>query len=552
MWHEEKKKEREMKKILFIPARVLHNFNRKKISIYFLLDVIDRMTNFCKCSTTVTCTFLSVAFLSACQYVYLYHNAILIDIVKTKFYPFVSPLRTISQTQTQLVDYIEKCPECFLFLLFNENHTEQNVLLNIINSIPVDSNAIFYPLTMKLQYNQPIRFYTILSENPYDSIRNTRLQWLNTIETKFDLVGNSLLGLIVKSLKMPVKMNELPWPNRRKLILYYTKFFGNNYWYNPNEKSVYLNDLNPRKCPISLNVCHVTIDRNLFPESDASLIHLRENLDVGKLKNLSRERHQRLIFFLKESPVHSPRFTLEKHDGIFNYTQTYRPDSDLTATTLRNFFWLFDQPIRFDINFSSIIEKKVEKKLVVAIISNCGGSSARLKYIKELKNFIPVDIYGGCGERCPNVPDCRAFVYERYKFYLAFENSLCDEYVTEKFFFSLQSASIVPVVLGWARYDRYVPSSAFIDVRNFSSPMALANYISYLDRNTTAYLEYFQWRQRALFIKTPHYICELCLKLFLDDRDKKETKLERIDQYWNSQSQCHRSKQHDDGSWKFH
>ena len=34
-----------------------------------------------------------------------------------------------------------------------------------------------------------------------------------------------------------------------------------------------------------------------------------------------------------------------------------------------------------------------------------------------------------------------------YKFYFAFENSLCDDYITEKFFNMLKH-NIVPVVLG--------------------------------------------------------------------------------------------------------
>ena len=41
--------------------------------------------------------------------------------------------------------------------------------------------------------------------------------------------------------------------------------------------------------------------------------------------------------------------------------------------------------------------------------------------------------YGACnGKQCPE-NDCDA-LFRDYKFYLAFENTLCHEYVTEKFF----------------------------------------------------------------------------------------------------------------------
>ena len=114
---------------------------------------------------------------------------------------------------------------------------------------------------------------------------------------------------------------------------------------------------------------------------------------------------------------------------------------------------------------------------------------------------------------------------------------------------TIHSAQIIPIVLGWVRYDHYIPSTGYIDVRNFKSPRHLASYIDYLDKNTTAYLEYFQWRQYALSIKPQKYMCELCLKLFLDDRDHKQQSLKRIDQYWNRNTQCHSYTKNQNGTW---
>ena len=56
-----------------------------------------------------------------------------------------------------------------------------------------------------------------------------------------------------------------------------------------------------------------------------------------------------------------------------------------------------------------------------------------------------------------------------YKFYLAFENSLCRDYVTEKFYNPLLY-STVPVVYSGADYETIkAPRHSFIDVRNFSN-----------------------------------------------------------------------------------
>ena len=74
---------------------------------------------------------------------------------------------------------------------------------------------------------------------------------------------------------------------------------------------------------------------------------------------------------------------------------------------------------------------------VAWIVSNCHGNNARQKYAKELQKYITVDIYGNCGtKKCPRSTETECFemLNRDYKFYLAFENSNCKDYVTEKLF----------------------------------------------------------------------------------------------------------------------
>ena len=88
-----------------------------------------------------------------------------------------------------------------------------------------------------------------------------------------------------------------------------------------------------------------------------------------------------------------------------------------------------------------------------------------------MKKYISVDVFGGCGNfHCvKGSPDCIATLAQ-YKFYLAFENSLCKDYVTEKLFQSIrEDLSLVPIVMGGADYSQIMPPGSYIDTRNFDS-----------------------------------------------------------------------------------
>ena len=76
-----------------------------------------------------------------------------------------------------------------------------------------------------------------------------------------------------------------------------------------------------------------------------------------------------------------------------------------------------------------------------------------------------------------------------YKFYFAFENSICDDYVTEKLWRALRM-NIVPVVLGGYNYSELLPQKSYIDIKDFSSPEKLADYLQVLNGDDNLYNEY--------------------------------------------------------------
>ena len=94
-------------------------------------------------------------------------------------------------------------------------------------------------------------------------------------------------------------------------------------------------------------------------------------------------------------------------------------------------------------------------------MSNCNGD--RLKLIEKLRERgVGVDVFGGCsGRPCPSTfrngsaGECRAVLAAEYMFFLAFENSVCEDYITEKSFRTVQYDTI-PVVHGGGKYEDYV------------------------------------------------------------------------------------------------
>ncbi|XP_076308598.1 glycoprotein 3-alpha-L-fucosyltransferase A-like [Tachypleus tridentatus] len=112
--------------------------------------------------------------------------------------------------------------------------------------------------------------------------------------------------------------------------------------------------------------------------------------------------------------------------------------------------------------------------------------------------------------------DCYNWLEEHYKFYLAFENKICKDYISEKFFAPL-SRYVVPVVLGGGDYSSMAPSGSYIDVRDFKSPKDLADFLDVLDRNDSLYSQYFKWKEEYDVIPPTaiehSYLCELCKRM---------------------------------------
>lgn len=295
---------------------------------------------------------------------------------------------------------------------------------------------------------------------------------------------------------------------RKKLILLYTPFFGGNWVNDPS--------LGPFRPPFveghttfkdcGIPSCVVTYNRSKLLEADAVGFHHRDmNISLP-----SRRTPQQIWFyFVLENPLNVFMAT-DGYAGVFNWTMSYRRGSEV-YTPYGKYASLEQRSVKYFTGH----EVTGKDKLVAWLVSNCDANE-RNKYVMELLDYINISIYGLCGDSsaCPSKrrsPACNSLL-RRHKFYLAFENGNCPDYITEKYWENAIGNDVVPIVMGGADYKALAIPNSYIDVQDFASPKHLADYLLYLDANDTAYGEYFIWKKLYQRV-APNRACTLCKQL---------------------------------------
>jgi alpha-1,3-fucosyltransferase len=166
-------------------------------------------------------------------------------------------------------------------------------------------------------------------------------------------------------------------------------------------------------------------------------------------------------------------------------------------------------------------------------VSHCSVFSKRQELVRKLQQYVGVDTFGKCGAlECPM--DKTAECSERYKFYLSFENALCEDYVTEKLFGAMNSFVIPVVFNGAVNMSHFLPPKSYINANDFSSVDQLGLFLRSLMRNETEYLSYFWWRQhyRVETKVNAHAFCDLCKKLNENNVNNRIQYYKSIKEWW--------------------
>lgn len=362
---------------------------------------------------------------------------------------------------------------------------------------------------------------------------------VNIIPNRLSGKVNGIDNRIIRT-KLQVKPGGVKTGKR---VLIYTPLFTDKPWQGINNTYGFTHY---RGAPCPVTNCLLTYRHRLFPRSDVVIFHGQDMPDTFELEKLNsrRPKGQIWIYFVLESPSNA-RDTYFFRD-MFNWTMTYERNADI--------FLPYGSYVTLKPGEKSSygqINPDNKDRLVVWTVSNCGG--LRDWFVRELKNHIRVDIFGSCAdsvyqphlqdEECgKGSPECENLL-KRYKFQLAFENGNCVDYVTEKYWGGPLELGIVPVVLGGANYSEMAIPGSYINVFDFDSIKTLADYLLYLDKNDTAYMEYFAWRKLykvdgylngATFNKHYPWTCDICAKA----QNPKSKSYKRISDFRDPSTHC--------------
>ena len=288
-------------------------------------------------------------------------------------------------------------------------------------------------------------------------------------------------------------------------ILLWSTFMKDVHW------SDFYGSFDSYKCEYK---CKYTFNRGAYNQSQLVVFNARRMYkDHETLPH--RMRRNRDVWMIHGTEP--PRFiylNMANYQHIFNWTSFPRPDSDI-RTYYNNYVEITSDLVSARHKMEETVESFSKRhKMIGWIVSHCHTDNHREEYVKQMMQHVTVHIYGKCGSASligSTLFGITDDVIQQHKFYLAFENSNCLGYISEKLWNPLREGAI-PVVMGnSASYKRYAPPGSYIDTSLFDTAEELVKYIHTVAMNETLYRSYFKWISKYKIVNT--YWCDMCRKV---------------------------------------
>jgi len=295
-------------------------------------------------------------------------------------------------------------------------------------------------------------------------------------------------------LDTPMSRNIQPWrrhlyvppadipPRDLIVLIYYPHYFGEDF-----DRDI---DLRTRMgVPVR---CRFIYDREAIDNVDAVLMHLPSSNGPAPRKRVG----QKWVAMNMESARNYPDLFTEERLRRFDITMTYRRDSDVPAT-------YFYGSSYGDFKGDHIhIPRVTDPAPVLYLASN--PVPKRDAYVRELSKYIEIASYGKCLNNrnwndlagALDTAQPEQSLIAAYPFYLAFENSRSEDYVTEKLLRAL-AVGTIPIYRGAPNVKEFLPDpDAIITPNDFDTPAHLAAYLYCLLMDASSMNKHLAWRTR--------------------------------------------------------
>ena len=250
--------------------------------------------------------------------------------------------------------------------------------------------------------------------------------------------------------------------------------------------------------------CFFSCDKDLAKQSDALLFHYSDLLK--QVKNIpGHEQYENIhskLFDFKRDPSQIWLLWNDEANAIdnridsfhFNWTISYLSSSEISFCT---YGCLTKSETRMnDTMFEKFVEIEFKKRSnkVLWFVSNCNAKK-RMEFVEKMALYYQIEINGKCTEKiknnfknislidfknykCPRDTQCEKNAFGSNKFYFAFENRNCSDYITEKFWRSLDF-NLIPIVLHPNKeyYEKIAPENSFIHLADFDYDPIRFNFI---------------------------------------------------------------------------
>ncbi|CAK1547360.1 unnamed protein product [Leptosia nina] len=257
-----------------------------------------------------------------------------------------------------------------------------------------------------------------------------------------------------------------------------------------------------RYCPEDIT-CRVRSDKFAMQNNIDAYLFYASNINFNELPLPRNAKKVIWGLYHEESPRNVEELSHEQTLSLFNFSSTFSRYSDVPFP-LQYLDSIEDVTSKRYFVPTDVKNSHLNMSPILYLQTDCETATERDAYAKELMKYINIDSYGAClkNKEMPakftkdylnhlNDDDFLHFI-ARYKFVLAIENGVCDDYITEKFWRAIKVGT-VPIYFGSPTIREWLPNEkSAILLEDYPTPEVMSKYIKKLLKDDSLYEKHLE------------------------------------------------------------